>query len=86
MRLDRMLPHHAKTAAPKWNLQQSSNLIMIQEPERWDEPILADNSKQAKQECQKRADRYQVELESVTQPRKVENRPQAYRCNYKEKE
>ncbi|TAG91734.1 MAG: hypothetical protein EAZ09_16990 [Oscillatoriales cyanobacterium] len=90
MRLGRMLPHHAKTTSPKLNVQQRSNLIMIQDPEKepegWDEPILADNPKQAKQECQKRADRYQVELESVTQPRKVENRPQVYRCNYKEKE
>jgi hypothetical protein len=31
------------------------------EPERWDEPILADNTKQAKQECQKRADQYGVD-------------------------
>ena len=56
------------------------------EPERWDEPILAGNPRQAKQECQKRADQYGVELESVTEPRKVENRLQVYRCNYKEKE
>ncbi|MEG4498354.1 hypothetical protein QUB05_04270 [Microcoleus sp. F10-C6] len=59
MRLGRMLLHHAKTTSPKLNVQQTSNLIMIQdpekEPERWDEPILADNPKQAKQECQKRA-------------------------------
>ncbi|MEK0193834.1 MAG: hypothetical protein EAZ78_25940 [Oscillatoriales cyanobacterium] len=61
MRLGRMLPHHAKTTSPKLKVQQRSYLIMIQdpekEPERWDEPILADNLKQAKQECQKRADR-----------------------------
>jgi len=25
------------------------------DPERWDEPILADNLRQAKQDCQKRA-------------------------------
>ncbi len=59
MRLGRMLPHHAKTTSPKLNVQQRSNLIMIQDPEkdreRWDEPILADNPKQAKQDCQKRA-------------------------------
>jgi hypothetical protein len=59
MRLDRMLPHHAKTTSPKLNVQQRSYLIMIQDPEKepecWDEPILADNPKQAKQECQKRA-------------------------------
>ena len=59
MRLGRMWPHHAKTTSPKLNVQQRSNLIMIQDPEKepersW-EPILADNPKQAKQECQKRA-------------------------------
>ncbi len=59
MRLGRMLPHDAKTTSPKLNVQQRSNLIMIQDPEKdpepWDEPILADNPKQAKQDCQKRA-------------------------------
>jgi hypothetical protein len=57
-----------------------------QEPERWDEPIIANNLKQARKECQKRADQYGVELDSVTEPRKTEARPQVYRCNYKEKE
>lgn len=56
-----------------------------EEPERWDEPIIANNAKEAKKECEKRADQYGVELESVTQPRKIENRRQVYRCNYKEK-
>lgn len=50
-----------------------------QEPERWDEPILANNPKEAKKECQKRADQYDVELESVTEPRQVQNRSQVYR-------
>lgn len=57
-----------------------------QEPERWDEPILASSPDEAQKECQKRAAQYGVELESVTEPRKVENRSQVYRCNYKEKE
>ncbi|GET37338.1 hypothetical protein [Microseira wollei] len=56
------------------------------EPYRWDEPIVADSPKQAQKDCQKRADRYGVELESVTEPRKIEARPQVYRCNYKEKQ
>lgn len=57
-----------------------------QEPARWDEPILVSNPEEAKQECQKRAVQYGVELESVTQPSRVESRSQVYRCNYKEKE
>ncbi len=57
-----------------------------QEPERWDEPIIAGNPQEAKKECQKRADQYGVDLEAVTEPRKVERRPQVYRCNDKEKE
>jgi len=56
------------------------------EPERWDEPILANDPLEARRECEKRADRYGVELESVTEPRKVEKRPQVYRCNFKEKQ
>lgn len=63
---------------------------MIEDPEnqpaRWDEPIIAEDQKQAKEECQKRADSYAVDLESVTPPRKIEKRKQVYRCNYKEKE
>jgi len=56
------------------------------EPARWDEPIIADNPTNAKRECQKRADRYQVELESVSQPKKPQpGKKQIYRCNYKEK-
>jgi hypothetical protein len=57
-----------------------------QEPERWDEPILANSPQEAKKECQKRADQYDVELESVAEPRQVQNRSQIYRCNYKEKQ
>ncbi|NET61633.1 MAG: hypothetical protein F6K47_37580 [Symploca sp. SIO2E6] len=57
-----------------------------QEAQQWDEPIIASNPSEAQKECQKRADQYGVELESVTEPRKIEKRPQVYRCNYKEKE
>jgi hypothetical protein len=57
-----------------------------EEPQRWDEPILANSPAEAQRECQRRADLYGVELESVTEPRKIENRPQIYRCNYKEKD
>lgn len=57
-----------------------------QEPSRWDEPIIAGSPSEAQKECQKRANRYGVELEAVTKPRKVEKRSQVYRCNYKEKE
>lgn len=56
------------------------------EPQRWDEPIIADNPILARQECQRRADLFGMELESVTEPKKLENRPQVYRCNFKEKE
>lgn len=56
------------------------------EPERWSEPIVAGSPAEAQSECQKRADRYDLELESVTEPRKIEERPQRYDCNYKEKE
>jgi hypothetical protein len=52
------------------------------EPARWDEPILANDPQEAKKECEKRAERYGVELESVTEPHKLENRAQVYRCNY----
>lgn len=55
------------------------------EPARWDEPIVASNPVEAKQECQKRAEHYGVELESVIEPRKIEPRPQVYRCNFMEK-
>lgn len=55
------------------------------EPARWDEPIVAINPVEAKRECQKRAEHYDLELESVTEPRKIETRPQVYRCNFKEK-
>lgn len=57
-----------------------------QEPECWDEPILADNPQEARKECQKRANQYGVNLESVTEPHKIEGRPQVYRCNYREKD
>lgn len=57
-----------------------------QEPARWDEPIVASNPQEARKECQRRADQYGVELESVTEPRKVQARPQMYRCNYVEKD
>jgi hypothetical protein len=56
------------------------------EPERWKEPIVADNPVAAQRECQKRADEYDMDLESVTEPRKIESRPQRYECNYKEKD
>lgn len=56
------------------------------EPERWDEPIIADNPRQARQECQRRAERYGVDIEYVEEPGRVENRPQIYRCHYKEKD
>ena len=56
-----------------------------QEPERWDEPIVADSPLEAQRECQKRADRYGVELESMTSPARIENRPQLYRCNFRGK-
>ena len=63
---------------------------MIRDPEqesaRWDEPIIAGNPNEAQKEYQKRANKYGVDLESVTKPRKIEKRPQVYRCNYKEKE
>lgn len=56
------------------------------EPERWSEPIVASDPSEAQKECQRRADRYDVDLDSVTVPRKIEDRPQRYECNYKEKE
>jgi hypothetical protein len=54
------------------------------EPEQWDEPIIADSPAAAQRECQRRANQYEVELKSVTRPRKIEGRPQVYRCNYQE--
>jgi hypothetical protein len=56
------------------------------EPERWKEPIVADSPTAAEKECQRRAVEYDLELESVTEPHKIEDRPQRYECNYKEKE
>ena len=56
------------------------------EPARWDEPIVANSPAEAQRECQQRAERYDVELESVTEPRRIEKRPQVYRCNFKEKD
>lgn len=56
------------------------------EPERWKEPIVASSPEEARRECEKRADSYDLELESVTEPKKVEDRPQRYECNYKEKD
>jgi hypothetical protein len=56
------------------------------EPERWKEPIVANSLAAAQRECQKRADEYDLDLESVTEPSKIQNRPQRYECNYKEKE
>ncbi len=55
------------------------------EPKRWDEPIVANSPRGAQEECQRRADQYGVELESVSEPRQVKNRSQIYRCNYKER-
>jgi len=57
-----------------------------QEPERWDEPILADSPQSARQECQRRAAQYGVEVEYVQEPSRVEKRVQVYRCHYQEKE
>jgi hypothetical protein len=58
-----------------------------QEPQRWDEPIVATSPEEAKEECQKRADEYDMELEFVTKPDPVEEgSEQEYRCNYKEKD
>ncbi|XHX79286.1 MAG: hypothetical protein RBJ76_04965 [Stenomitos frigidus ULC029] len=57
-----------------------------QEPARWDEPILAESPQQARQECQRRADQYGIEVEYVQAPSRIEPRPQLYRCHYKEKE
>ncbi|MDY7015152.1 MAG: hypothetical protein SVX43_16460 [Cyanobacteriota bacterium] len=58
----------------------------LQDPEHklefWDEPIIASNPEEAERECQKRAKEYKVRLESVTQPKRIEQRPQRYRCNY----
>jgi hypothetical protein len=56
------------------------------EPERWREPIVANSLDEATRECQKRADEYEMELESITPPKRIEQRPQQYTCNYKERE
>jgi len=56
------------------------------EPARWDEPVVANNPSEARRECQRRADLYKVELESVTEPRRVESRSQVCRRNFKEKD
>jgi hypothetical protein len=61
-------------------------MISDKEIARWDEPILANSPEEAQKECQKRGERYGVELESITRPRKMELRPQIYRCNYREQE
>jgi hypothetical protein len=53
-----------------------------QELELWDEPIIAGNLEDAERECKKRAAEYKVRLESVIQPKRIEQRPQRYRCNY----
>jgi hypothetical protein len=53
-----------------------------QEPERWDEPILASSPEEAKKQCKRRAESYGVTLESVTEPKTIQNRKQVYRCNY----
>lgn len=53
-----------------------------QEPERWDEPILAGSPEEAKKVCQHRANSYGVALESVTEPKTIQKRQQIYRCNY----
>ena len=45
-----------------------------QEPERWDEPIVAENPLEARRECQRRAERYGVELESIDSPTKPSDR------------
>jgi hypothetical protein len=47
---------------------------------------VANTPDEAQRECQKRADEYELDLESVTKPNKIEDRPQRYECNYKEKD
>jgi len=53
-----------------------------QEPERWDEPILAGSPEEARKECKRRAESYGVTLESVTEPKTKKAGQQRYRCNY----
>ena len=82
--------HLTETTSSKLNYQLRSTFIMIRdpekEPERWKEPIVANTPNEAQRECQKRADEYELDLESVTKPNKIEDRPQRYECNYKEKD
>ena len=56
------------------------------EPERWDEPIVANNPQEAWRECRKRAEEYNMEVEAVTEPKVLREGPQVYRCQFKEKE
>ncbi|MEP0874108.1 hypothetical protein NDA01_30880 [Trichocoleus desertorum AS-A10] len=52
-----------------------------EQPQIWDEPILAGSSAEAERICRQRAAKYGVELNKVQQPSRVkEGQNQQYRC------
>ncbi len=56
------------------------------EPQRWEEPILANSSQEAWRECRNRAQQYNLEVEAVIEPKTIRSAPQVYRCQFKEKD